>query len=167
MKDRSHPISPAGFEMLRTEWHDLKFVQRPAIQKQVGDAAAEGDRSENAAYTYGKMKLREIDRRLRRLDFLLDNARIIDGAKIPSDAVWFGARIRLRNLQNNREDAYQLVGSAESDPLQGRISLNSPLGMALKGKKVGDCLEVITPKGNKKLEILEIEYETSTGNANP
>jgi transcription elongation factor GreB len=156
---QEHAISPAGFQKLKAEWEDLKHIQRPAMIKQVQDAAAEGDRSENAAYTYGKMRVREIDRRLRYLDKLLDSAVVLD--KPPqalTGEVAFGAVVKVRQIPSGQEREYQFVGGAEIDPMLGKISLKSPIGLALKGHKAGTKVTVSTPKGPQELEILSVEY---------
>jgi len=154
-----HAISPEGFAKLKAEWEDLKYVQRPAMTKQVQDAAAEGDRSENAAYTYGKMKIRDIDRRLRYLDKLVDSAVILETPpQAATGEVAFGAKVTCRILATGAERSYLFVGPAEIDPMESRISLRSPIGLALKGKKVGDRATVQTPKGPQELEILCVDY---------
>ena len=129
------------------------------MQKQVGDAAAEGDRSENAAYTYGKMRLRQIDQRLRALDKLLDGAKVID-MKAPIDgSIRFGAIITLEDIVFHKKKTYHLVGTEEIDPLAGRISMDSPMGKALLGKKMSDEIEVQVPRGIVRYTILEIKYQ--------
>jgi len=128
------------------------------MQKQVSDAAAEGDRSENAAYTFGRMRLREIDRRLRQLDKLLDGAQIVE-AKAPVDgSIRFGAKIQLKEEKTQKLKAYSIVGGEEIDPLQGKISMKSPLGTALLGKKTGEKISVQTPRGELTYVILEVLY---------
>ena len=154
-----HAISPDGFAKLKAEWEDLKYVQRPAMTKQVQDAAAEGDRSENAAYTYGKMKIRDIDRRLRYLDKLVDSAVILETPpQALSGEVAFGATVTCRLLPSGTERTYVFVGPAEINPIEGRISLKSPIGLALKGKIVGERVTVQTPKGAQEMEILVVDY---------
>lgn len=153
-----HAISKDGFDKLKAEWEDLKYTQRPAMQKQVSDAAAEGDRSENAAYTYGKMRLREIDRRLRHLDKLLDGAQVIEHTRHDPDEIVFGANVVLQAIANGVQKRYQLVGEAEIDPLQGRISLKSPLGKALVGRRIGEEVSVETPRGRMVYRIAEVQY---------
>lgn len=154
-----HAISPAGFAKLKAEWKDLKHVQRPAMVKQVQDAAAEGDRSENAAYTYGKMRLRDIDRRLRHLDRIVDSAVILESAPgAASGEVGFGAVVKVRQEGTGILKEYRFVGPAEIDPMQGCISLQSPIGVALKGLKIGDSATITTPKGPQKVEILSVEF---------
>lgn len=154
-----HAISPEGFAKLKAEWEDLKFTQRPAMVKQVQDAAAEGDRSENAAYTYGKMRLRDIDRRLRYLDKLVDSAVVLDTPpQAATGEIAFGAKVVLLQKPAGIERSYQFVGPAEIDPMQGKISLQSPIGLALKGKKVGDLAIITTPKGPQEVEVLRVDY---------
>ena len=156
---QQHVISPEGFAKLKAEWEDLKFTQRPGMVKQVSDAAAEGDRSENAAYTYGKMRLRDIDRRLRFLDRLLDSALVVDAGKTGNHSeIAFGATVKVLAQGSGQQREYKFVGPAEIDPMQGCISLQSPIGLALKGKRVGDQVTVVTPKGPQELKILEIVY---------
>ena len=153
-----HHISKEGFEKFKAEWESLKYTERPAMQKQVSDAAAEGDRSENAAYTFGRMRLREIDRRLRQLDKLLDGAQIVE-AKAPADgSIRFGAKIQLKEEKTQKLKVYSIVGGEEIDPLQGKISMKSPLGTALLGKKAGEKITVQTPRGELTYVILEVLY---------
>lgn len=153
-----HAISKEGFESLKAEWEDLKYHQRPAMSKQVSDAAAEGDRSENAAYTYGKMRLREIDRRLRYLDRLLDGAQVVEQVRHAEGEVVFGARVSLQPVAGGKTRNYHLVGEAEINPLEGRISLKSPLGQSLLGRRQGDTVAVNTPKGTVHYQITEVHY---------
>ncbi len=154
---RKHHISRDGYDKLRLEWLDLKDVKRPEMQNQVTVAAAEGDRSENAAYTYGKMRLREIDRRLRYLDRMLQDAVVVD--EVAHDgSIRFGAIVRMQNRGNGREVEYTLVGPVEMDAVNGRISISSPLGTQLQGKRVGDTVEVPTPRGLNQFEVLEVRY---------
>lgn len=163
---QQHVISPTGFAKLKTEWEDLKHTQRPAMVKQVQDAAAEGDRSENAAYTYGKMRLREIDQRLRQLDRLLDSAVVMERSAAAGDEVAFGAQVRIRVEPAGTEREYFLVGPAEIDPMQGRISLQSPIGLALKGHKSGETVTVNTPKGPQRMTLLSVSFtDTPPDNA--
>jgi transcription elongation factor GreB len=153
-----HHISKEGFEKFKAEWESLKYIERPAMQKQVSDAAAEGDRSENAAYTYGRMRLREIDRRLRQLDKLLDGARIVE-KKAPTDgSIRFGAQIQLKEEKTEKMKTFSIVGGEEIDPLQGKISMKSPLGSSLLGKKAGEKIVVKTPRGELTYVILEVLY---------
>ncbi len=144
-------------EISEAEWEDLKLVQRPDMQKQVQIAAAEGDRSENAAYTYGKMKLRDIDRRLKELDRIIDKAVVVESV-VKDGSVRFGATVTLLNLKSQKEDVYTMVGSSEVDAVRGKISLTSPLGKQLITKKPKDIITLKTPRGEKQFEILKVEY---------
>lgn len=153
-----HFISKEGFEKIEAEWKRLKQIERPAMQKQVSDAAAEGDRSENAAYTYGKMRLREIDQRLRKLDKVLDHARVVE-TKAPTDgSIRFGAQIELKQDKIGKVKNFSIVGSEEIDPLNGKISMKSPIGIALLGKKKGEHISVNTPRGEVIYLITEVQY---------
>lgn len=153
-----HLISQEGFEKFKAEWEHLKFVERPAMINQVQAAAAEGDRSENAAYTYGRMRVREIDRRLRELDRILDGAQIVKTQATEDGSIRFGATVKLKDIKTKRERVYSIVGEKEIDPLQGRISMKSPVGEALIGKKTGEQVQVQAPKGIITYEIVEVTY---------
>ena len=154
-----HMISKEGFEKFKAEWEQLKYVERPAMINQVQAAAAEGDRSENAAYPYGRMRVREIDRRLRELDRILDGAQIIETKPTEDGSIRFGARVKLLDKKTKREKQYSIVGEKEIDPLQGRISLKSPIGTALVGKQQGETVQVQAPRGTITYEILEVIYD--------
>ena len=152
-------ISQEGFDKLMEEWKRLKFVERPEMQRQVGAAAAEGDRSENAAYTYGKMRLRDIDRRLRELDKMIDHAKVVSTNAPADGSIRFGATVTLQDKKTNRQRIYTLVGVQEIDPIAGRISVNSPVGMALIGKKQGDSVTIEIPRGKVEYAIIGITYK--------
>ncbi|MCQ2096405.1 MAG: transcription elongation factor GreA [Fibrobacter sp.] len=153
-----HLISKEGFEKFKAEWEQLKYVERPAMINQVQAAAAEGDRSENAAYTYGRMRVREIDRRLRELDRILDGAQVVESMASDDGSIRFGATITMRDIKTKREKKYQIVGDKEIDPLQGKISMKSPVGEALMGKKQGEQVQVQAPRGIITYEIVEVTY---------
>lgn len=152
-------ISQEGFDKLMEEWKRLKFVERPEMQRQVGAAAAEGDRSENAAYTYGKMRLRDIDRRLRELDKIIDHAKVVSTNAPADGSIRFGATVTLQDKKTNRQRIYTLVGVQEIDPIAGRISVYSPVGMALIGKKQGDSVTIEIPRGKVEYAIIGITYK--------
>lgn len=149
-------LTPEGHAKITEEWHALRS-EREEMKIQVQIAAAEGDRSENAAYTYGKMRLRQIDRRLRELDRILDKAKVVE--RVSDDgSIRFGARVRLQNMANQKIVEYTLVGSAEANAVEGKISTSSPLGAALIGKFVGDQVQIQTPRGPSTLCVLELNY---------
>ena len=151
-------ITPAGFKRLVGEIIDLRVVQRPKVCQEVSDAAAQGDRSENAEYIYGKKKLREIDRRMRFLGKRIDAAVVIDPKQQSGERVFFGAVVVLEDDDGN-EHTYQLVGEDEIDAPGGRISWRSPVGAALLKKREGDEVQVVTPSGTRKFTIVEVRYQ--------
>ena len=158
--DESHvpgPITSAGYRRLQDEAERLWTVERPKLVKSVATAAAEGDRSENAEYIYGKRKLAEIDRRLTYLGKRLDVLEIVDAPPSRDGRVYFGAWVTLEDEDGNVV-RYQIVGSDEIDPEQKRISIESPLAKALLRKKAGDEVEVQRPKGEITYQVIEVAY---------
>ena len=137
---------------------ELWRVERPRIVDEVYEAAQLGDRSENAAYIYGKKKLRAIDGRLRYLHHKLQGVTVVDLAEqIQRPDVQFGAVVVVEDDEGERH-TWRLVDADESEPKRGRISVQSPVGQALLGKKVEDYVEVRLPKGRVGYEIVEIRY---------
>lgn len=154
---RADYITPAGAQCLRTELDWLWRVQRPQVTQAVSEAAAQGDRSENAEYIYGKKQLREIDRRIRYLTKRLEELVVVD--RLPTDAsrVFFGAWVRLESEQGEA-CVYRIVGSDESDPERGLVSINSPLARALLKKTLDDIVAVESPQGRTVYTVIEISY---------
>lgn len=146
-----------GYERLRLEMEHTLRVVRPKIVKGVTDAAAEGDRSENAEYIYGKKHLREIDKRLQYLSHILGGARIVHENTLSGDAVCFGATVVLEEGAGKRKK-WTIVGEGEADAKTGTIAWNSPVGRALLGKKVGDLAEVERPSGILEVQIVGILF---------
>ena len=153
-------LTPDGAKKLSTELDKLMRIERPRVVHEVAEAAAQGDRSENAEYIYGKRKLREIDRRVRFLTKRLESAVVVKPGSVGGDKVRFGARVTVQD-ENGKQSSYHLVGPDESDPGQGRLSFQSPLGRALLNKCVGDVVTVQRPVGDLEVEILEIDWELS------
>jgi transcription elongation factor GreB len=153
-------LTPDGAKKLSTELDQLMRIERPRVVQQVADAAAQGDRSENAEYIYGKRRLREIDRRVRFLTKRLESAEVVQPGSVGGDRVRFGARVTVQDEQG-KHSRYHLVGPDESDPGQGRLSFHSPLGRALLNRCVGDVVTVQRPAGETEFEILEIDWESS------
>ncbi|NOJ82564.1 transcription elongation factor GreB [Myxococcus xanthus] len=152
-------LTRAGAERLHRELVHLLNEERPKVTAEVSAAAAQGDRSENAEYIYGKKRLREIDRRLRFLQKRLDTATIVTPAEqTDRSRVFFGATVSLEDEDGGRS-TYQIVGSDEIDASGGRISVESPMGRALLRKAVGDSVEVRRPRGDIELTVLDIRYE--------
>ncbi len=145
---RKEWISAEGYQRLEDEYHHLIKVERPTVVQQVADAAAEGDRSENAEYIYGKKKMREIDRRLKYLAQRMDRIEVKAGPQ-QFETVDFLSMVEVENLETEEIKRFQIVGPDESDVKLGKVSYLSPIGKALMGKKVDDDFEFNTPAGNK------------------
>lgn len=152
------PITPEGYRRFEQELQDLWRVERPKVVQEVTEAAAHGDRSENAEYKYGKRRLREIDRRVEYLSKQLERFQIIDPKTVKSDRIQFGATVEVEDPEG-RVRKYQIVGEEEADVKNGRISLASPYGKALSGRKVGEVVVVHRPAGELELEIKSLRYE--------
>ncbi len=151
-------ISPAGFKRLQDELAHLWKVERPAMVTTVAWAAANGDRSENGDYLYGKRRLREIDRRVRRISKSLDNAVVVDNAGKRHDRVFFGATVTFQP-EGGAEREVTIVGLDELDAGSERISWQSPMAKALIKAKVGDVVTLRTPGGVERLEVTDIRYD--------
>jgi transcription elongation factor GreB len=151
-------LTPEGAEKLSEELRRLMGVERPKTVQEVADAAAQGDRSENAEYIYGKKKLREIDRRVRFLTKRLESAVVVKPGEQSGDVVRFGATVEVEDEDGNRRK-YLLVGPDESDPAQGKLSFQSPMGRSLLKRKVGDVVVVKRPAGEIEVEILSVRYD--------
>lgn len=152
-------ITRVGAERLHRELLNLLTAERPKVTAEVSAAAAQGDRSENAEYIYGKKRLREIDRRIRFLQKRLDSAVIVVPSEQPDRGrIYFGAKVTLEDEEGTRVE-YQIVGPDEIDPKGRMISVDSPIGQALLRKKVGELVTVRRPRGEIELTILEIDYE--------
>jgi transcription elongation factor GreB len=154
-------ISARGAARFADELRRLATVDRPKVVSEVAEAAAQGDRSENAEYIYGKKRLREIDRRIRFVTHLLDEAIVVRPSEQTGRVVYFGALVKISESDedgNERERTFQLVGSDEAEPDQGRISIQSPIGKALLKKTVGDVVTVKRPAGELELEILDVTF---------
>ena len=163
-KPGSKYITRAGYNRLDDELNFLWKTKRPQVTQAVREAAAQGDRSENAEYIYGKKQLREIDRRVRFLRQRLDNITIVD--KVPSDPsrIFFGAWVELEDEAGNIQK-HRIVGPDEIDPDQGYISMDSPVAIALMKKSVGDEVSVTTPSGETIMTIASINYTVDESNA--
>jgi len=156
---RTNYITRAGFDRLREELDWLWGEERPRVTEAVSVAAALGDRSENADYIYGKKRLREIDSRIRFLTKRIDALTVVDpGPRTDADRVFFGAWVTIED-EGGESVRYQLVGPDEFDAAEGRISVDSPVGRALMGRRVGDEVSVRRPKGEVSFEILEVAYD--------
>lgn len=164
-KPGSPYITPEGERRLRAELDELWRRKRPAVTRAVQEAAAQGDRSENAEYIYGKKQLREIDARVRFLRKRLSVLQVVD--RIPDDTgrVFFGAWVTLENEQGDVRE-YRIVGPDEFDVHPRYISMDSPLARALLGRAEGDEVRVQTPEGTAHYWIESICYRKETGTGN-
>ncbi|MCW8925697.1 MAG: GreA/GreB family elongation factor, partial [Xanthomonadales bacterium] len=151
-KPGSPYITQEGAKRLRAELQDLWRVQRPEVVKALAAAAAEGDRSENAEYTYRKKQLGGIDRRIRYLSKRVDIMKVVDGTPADTSRIRFGAQVTLESSVEGRVD-YRIVGVDETDASRGYISIDSPVAKALLGKGIGDCIEVELPENVTGFEV--------------
>ncbi|ABM20806.1 transcription elongation factor GreB [Marinobacter nauticus] len=159
--NRPRYITPEGEQALRDELQFLWKVKRPEVTQAVREAAALGDRSENAEYIYGKKQLREIDRRVRFLSKRLDEVSVVD--RLPEDRsrVFFAAWVTIED-EDGSEQEYRIVGADEFDLEKGYLSINSPLARALIGKHLDDEVSVRTPEGWKQVVITDIRYQMAS-----
>jgi transcription elongation factor GreB len=151
-------ITPAGFARMKEELRRLVEVERPEVVRTVAWAAANGDRSENADYLYGKKRLREIDRRVRFLIKRLEGAEVVHSAGRDTDQVFFGATVTVRSPRGDRRTV-TIVGADEVDPARGRVSWQSPIARALIRAREGETVTLRSPAGSESLEILEVRYD--------
>jgi len=152
-------ITRTGFEKLKAELDHLWHTLRPEVVKALAAAAAEGDRSENAEYTYRKKQLGEIDRRVRYLSKRIPSLKVAEGTPSDREAVFFGAIIVLENLTNGDEVRYRIVGPDETDAKLGWISIDSPMARAVLKKRLDDEFEAELPGGRTRFLIVEVRYQ--------
>ena len=160
MERSGTPITPEGVEKLQQELDQLWNIERPKVTREVADAAAQGDRSENAEYIYGKKRLREIDRRVRFLRKRIDSVVVVQPGEVADrDRIFFGARVTLED-ETGEERHYRLVGPDEFDAKRGNVSVNSPIGRALLGRRVDDEVTVQRPAGLAVYRVTGIVYDS-------
>jgi len=145
-----------GYEALKQELARLKRVERPANIKAIETARAHGDLSENAEYHAAKERQSFLEGRIGEISYKLGAAKVIDPESVPRDVVRFASRVRVENLDSEEETEYLIVGPDEADIKQGKISMTSPLGSALIGKRPGDEAVVQAPGGRRMYEIIDI-----------
>jgi transcription elongation factor GreB len=155
---RKRYVTREGYQRLAAELEQLWRSERPRVTREVSEAAALGDRSENAEYIFGKKRLREIDRRIRFLSKRLDELVVVSEPPDQSGRVYFGAFVELESEAGERLEV-RIVGPDESDAAAGRISIDSPLGRALIGKEEGDEFRFERPRGEVSYSVLRIRYE--------
>lgn len=150
------PITKEGLANLRRELERIKKVDRPENIKAIEEARAHGDLSENAEFDAAKERQQFLESRMRELGYKISNADVIDPTKLPKDKALFGSRVLLGNVDTGEDVEYQLVGPEESNIEEGRISVSSPLGQAILGKKPDDEITVQAPAGRRVYELIEI-----------
>lgn len=151
-------ITREGHDRLKAELDDLWRVRRPEVVRALAAAAAEGDRSENAEYTYRKKQLGEIDRRVRYLSKRLEHLRVVDTAPSDPEAVFFGATVEVEHTVTGDTSRYRIVGPDETDAKLGWISIDSPLARAMLKKRVDDEFEAQLPGGLQRFFIVGVAY---------
>lgn len=158
MSGKSFPITKEGYNNIVKELKRLKTVERPANIKAIEEARAHGDLSENAEYHAAKERQSFLEGKIMELEDKIARAQVIDVSKICEEKVVFGALVKLLDLNNDYEVAYQIVGDAESNIKECKISISSPIARALIGRCVGDEVTINVPNGVKEFEILDISY---------
>ena len=154
------PLTLHGAELLKTELHRLKTVERPGVIAAIAEARSHGDLSENAEYDAAKERQGFVEGRIAEVESKLSNAQIIDPRSLDVDGrVVFAATVEMEEIESGKTVVYQIVGDDEADLKLGKISLGSPVARALIGKFAGDVAEVQTPGGKREYEILDVRYE--------
>ncbi|UCG67849.1 MAG: transcription elongation factor GreA [Deltaproteobacteria bacterium] len=150
------PITREGLEKLRQELRTILTVERPKNIKAIEEARSHGDLNENAEYHAAKERQALLSAKINELEMAIGRSEVIEIDKQQTEKIVFGTKVELKNLDDDQNVTYQLVGPYESEPEIGRISVTSPFGKALIGKEEGDTLTIKTPGGTKEFEVLEI-----------
>ena len=145
-----------GLKKLKDELHEMKTVQRPSISNQIAEARDKGDLSENAEYDAAKEAQGLLEMKISKLETILSNARLIDNSTMDNSKVFILSKVKIENIANGMEMEYLLVAENEADLKAKKISIDSPIGKGLLGKKQGDIADVQTPNGIIQFEIIEI-----------
>ncbi len=153
------PITADGLGRLQSELKHLKTVERPSIIRAIAEARQHGDISENAEYHAARERQSFVEGRVAELEDKISRAEVIDLKKLSGGVIKFGAKVTLSDEDNGEENKYQIVGQEEADIARGLLSITSPLARALIGKKVGDNVEVSTPRGTKAYEIIKVSFK--------
>jgi len=148
--------TPEGLQKLKDQLEELKTVQRPSISQQIGEARDKGDLSENAEYDAAKEAQGMLEMKIAKLEAMYAGARVIDESQLDTDKVLALSIVKIKNLTTNANMTFTLVAESEADIKTGKISVSSPIGSGLLGKKVGEVAEIQVPAGLVKFEILEI-----------
>lgn len=147
-------LTSEGFIELEEELDNLKTKERPSVIEAIKEARAQGDLSENADYDAARNKQAEVEARIKEIEYMLQNAKIIE--KNAEGAVSLGSNVEILYVDDDEVENYSIVGSTEADPLENKISNESPIGKAIIGKKEGDTVEIESPNGNFKIKIVKV-----------
>ncbi|MFN0728152.1 transcription elongation factor GreA [Polaribacter gochangensis] len=148
--------TPEGLKKLKEELEHLEHVERPRVTQEIADARDKGDLSENAEYHAAKEEQSHLEFKIAKLKNVVSNARIIDESQLDTSKILIHSVVKLKNTANKMEFTYTLVADSESDVKNGKLSVNSPIGKGLLGKKVGEIAEIQVPNGIMKFEIIDI-----------
>lgn len=154
---RPNYMSAEAIERLKERLHHLKYVRRPEVSKAIETARAHGDLSENAEYDAAKEEQTQLERKIAQMEMDLANARPLEEMEIPSDTCYIGATITLVDLEDAYRETYTLVSPPEADPRKGKLSVESPIGKGLLGRKEGEEVEIQIPAGKVKYRIENVE----------
>ena len=157
MEAKKNILTYEGLKKYEDELENLKVVKRQEVAQKIKEARAQGDLSENAEYDAAKDEQRDIEARIDELEKILKNAEVVDEDEIDLDKINVGCQVKILDMEFNEELEYKIVGSTEANSLKGKISNESPVGMALTGKKVGDVVDVETQVGVLKYKVLGIQ----------
>jgi len=158
---RTEPITKKSYDNLVAQMENIKLVKKPQVLKDIEKARELGDLKENAEYHAAKEEQAELEKLLARLQETILNVEIVDIAKLNHSKINFGSKVKLLNLDTDKEVTYSIVNSLDSDPSNGLISYNSPFARAILGKEVGDEVEVSLPSGTTDFEVLDIQMDST------
>ena len=150
-------LTPEGFKKLQQELEFLQTDKRRDVAERIKTAREFGDIAENAEYDDAKNEQAMLEHRILQLEERLRDARVIEKKEIPKDVVGIGSKVRLKDMETNKPIAYHIVGSAEANPAEAKLSNESPVGKAIIGHKKGEVVEVAAPRGSLKFKIIEIK----------
>lgn len=154
---KEYLMTQEGLQKLENELEYLKIVRRKEVAEKIKEALSFGDISENAEYDEAKNEQADLEKRIAKLENMVRNAILIDESLVTTDEINVGCRVRLLEVDEKEETEYMIVGATEADPFDQKISNESPVGMALIGRKVGDVVDVVVPDGIVKYQVLSIE----------
>jgi transcription elongation factor GreA len=155
--EREVVLTEDGYNMLKEEIEHLSTVKRREVAERIKEAREFGDISENSEYDDAKNEQAQLEARILQLEQQLRNARVVDAEHVSTESVSIGARVTLKDLATKKNQEYALVGSAEADPRNHRLSAESPLGKAVIGKKKGEKITVTTPRGSLEYQVMKIQ----------